>query len=113
MGFTRIKYQSDANGIYMMKISTDKAGLAGDEAVSGAVTDPNVEVIVSGSKRKYGLKPRGVRFSREVVATGGDTFRKYIFIPCANKATQTALLAETTITYKTLEYKDPISVSES
>lgn len=113
MPTARTKYQSDAGSIYYIRLDTAKSGITGNTAPSGAVTDANVEVQVSyaGRRRKIGIHPRGVFFSR--VGAGADlnkTFR--VFIPALTPAAQTTLLALTSLTYKGNSYTTPIPVGE-
>lgn len=112
MAFTNIKYQSESGAVYKMRVSDDKLGLAGEDAITAAVTDPNVDVYAGGQGRKrHGIHARGVRMST-TVGTAPNTFKKYVFVPCATKAIQTALLASTTVTYKTLTFDSFTTVAE-
>lgn len=114
MPLTTTKYQSDADGIYRIRLDVAKAGIAGNTAPAGAITDPNVEVEVSeaGSRRKFGIHPRGVRFSR--VGAGADLNRVFrVFIPALTPAALTALVTAGTITYKGNTYTTPSVVPET
>ena len=112
MSFQNIKYQSNAGGVYRMRISSDKAGLAGDGSIAALVTDPNVEVLVRKNRRRSGISARGVRFSQDIAATGGRVLKVYVFVPCVTPAVQAALLSEDTITYKGQTWSNPLPVAE-
>ena len=110
--YVQLKYQSDANGVYNMRVNLDKVGLVGEDAVVGALTDPRVDVYSGGNGRKrFGLHARGVRWGR-VVGVGDAAFKKYVFIPCATKTIQQDLLAEASITYKGQTYTTKTAVEE-
>lgn len=114
MAIVSRKYQSDQGGIYRIRLDAAKAGITGNAEPAGAITDASVEVEVSeaGSRRKFGIHPRGVRYSR--VGTGPDLNKRFsVFIPALTAASQTALLGTDTITYKGQSYTDPRPVAES
>jgi hypothetical protein len=114
MALTTTKYQSDSGGIYRIRLDAAKVSLSGNTAPAGAITDPNVEVEVSeaGSRRKFGIHPRGVRFSR--IGTGTDLNRRFsTFIPALTPAAYTALLGADTITYKGQTFSTPVPVPET
>lgn len=108
------KYQSNSGGVYRIRLDQDKAAIADNTEPSGAITDPNVEVEVSeaGNRRKGGIHPRGVRFSR--VGTGADLNKRFsVFIPCLTPAAFNALSVATSITYKGEVYNTPVPIPES
>lgn len=108
------KYQSNQGGIYRIRLDSAKAGITGNAEPTGAITDANVEVEVAeaGNRRKFGLHPRGVRYSR--VGTGADLNKRFsVFIPAFTQASQEALLGTNEITYKGATYTDPRAVPES
>lgn len=108
--YENVFYESDAGGVYGMRVSEDKAGLTGTAA--GPKTDPNVEVYAGGSGRKRnGIHARGVRIYREV-GVGDSASKKYAFIPCATTTIMADLFNEATITYKTLTWKPATVVQE-
>lgn len=59
-GYT--KYQSDAGGIYSIRLSGDVSDIATNTSPAGAFTDARVKVSVSnhGRKRISGIKARGL-----------------------------------------------------
>lgn len=114
MAIRNFKYQSDGGGIYRIRMDTAKATITGQTEPAGAISDNNVEVEVSeaGSRRKFGLHPRGVYGSR--IGAGADlnkTFR--VFVPCFTTASQTALLTAGSFTYKGNSYTDLKSLGET
>lgn len=114
MAIITSKYQSNSGGVYRIRLDAAKAGITGNAAPTGAITDPNVEVEVSeaGSRRKFGLHPRGVRYRR--VGTGADLNKVFtVFVPALTEASQTALLATDPITYKGQSYTTPVAVPET
>lgn len=114
MAIVTTKYQSDGGGIYKIRMDSAKAGVTGNTAPTGALTDGNVEVEVSeaGSRRKFGIHPRGVYFSR--VGTGTDLNKVFrVFIPALTPAAFTALSTAASVTYKGNSYSNPSPVSET
>lgn len=108
------KYQSNSGGIYRIRLDFDKAAIADNTEPTGNITDPNVEVEVSeaGNRRKGGIHPRGVRFSR--VGTGTDLNKRFsVFIPCLTPAAFTALSTANSIVYKGETYTTPVPIPES
>lgn len=108
------KYQSNAGGIYRIRLDSAKAGVTGNTAPAGALTDANVEVEVSeaGSRRKFGIHPRGVRAKR--VGTGTDLNKVFsVFIPCLTETALTTLSTAASITYKGNTYTDPVIIPET
>lgn len=91
-----------------------KAAIADNTAPAGALTDANVEVEVSeaGSRRKFGIHPRGVTFTR--IGTGADLNKRFsVFIPALTPAAQTALLGLATLNYKGDTFTTPRAVPET
>jgi hypothetical protein len=114
MAIVTSKYQSNAGGIYRIRLDAAKLAIVGNAAPAGAISDPNVEVEVAeaGSRRKFGIHPRGVRFSRK--GTGADLNKTFsVFIPCLTEAALTAIAATDPITYKGEPYTDARVVPES
>jgi len=114
MAIVTSKYQSNAGGIYRIRLDAAKAGITGNAAPAGGITDPNVEVEVAeaGSRRKFGIHPRGVRYRR--VGTGADLNKvSTVFIPALTEASLTALVATDPITYKGQTYTTPVVVPET
>lgn len=114
MALVTSKYQSDSGGIYRIRLDAAKAGITGNAAPAGAISDPNVEVEVAeaGSRRKFGIHPRGVRYSR--IGTGADLNKRFsVFVPALTPASYTALLGTDTITYKGASYTTPVPVPET
>lgn len=107
-------YQTDQGSVVRIRIDAAKAAITGNAAPAGAMTEPHIEAQVSqaGSRRKYGLNPRGVRYRR--VGTGTDLNKVFtVFVPALTQASQTALLATDPITYKGNTYTTPVGVAES
>ena len=113
MSFSNIKYTSNAGSTYKMRISSDKADLAGDGTVTAAVTDPKVRVLVKKNRLKAGIRARGVTFSKDTAVTGGKVLSEYVFIPAVTPAVQTDLLSNETITYKGATWGNPTAVEEA
>lgn len=114
MAIVNRKYQSNQGGIYRIRLDSAKAGITGNAEPAGAITDANVEVEVSeaGSRRKFGIHPRGVRYSR--IGTGADLNKRFsVFIPAFTQASQEALLGTNEITYKGATYGTPVPVPET
>lgn len=114
MAIVSSKYQSNGGGIYRIRLDAAKLGITGNTPPAGAITDPNVEVEVSeaGSRRKFGIHPRGVRFSR--VGTGADLNKRFsVFIPALTEASLAAIAATESITYKGQTFTDARIVPES
>lgn len=113
MAIIRTKYEADSGNIYKIRLDSAKAAITGNGAPAGAISDLNVEVQVSfaGRKRKYGIHPRGVYFSR--VGTGADLNKVFrVFIPALTPGAFDTLKALTTLTYKTQTYALPDPVAE-
>lgn len=113
MSVETYKYQSDAGGIYKIRMDEDKFAQQGSEP-AGAITDSNVEVIVSnaGRKRKFGISPRGAVFKRTVDAADGSKKAYYAFFPALSQANLATLIAASPITYKGNSWTYLDSVSE-
>lgn len=114
MAIITTKYQSNSGGIYRIRLDAAKAAIVGNAAPAGAITDPNVEVEVAeaGSRRKFGLHPRGVRYRR--VGTGADLNKVFtVFVPALTEASLTALVATDPISYKGENYTTPVVVPET
>lgn len=114
MAIVSRKYQSNSGAVYRIRLDAAKAGITGNAEPAGGITDPNVEVEVSeaGSRRKFGIHPRGVRYSR--VGTGADLNKRFsVFIPAFTEASLTALVGTNEITYKGATYTDPRAVPET
>lgn len=109
---TRVLYQSDAGGVYTMRVSSEKLNTLAP-ATGLVATDAAVEVKISKRRRAYGIRPRGVNYSILLTTTTGDTFRKFVFFPCQTVAQQSAALAQPTVTYKGRTYDSPSIVRES
>lgn len=113
MATIRTKYQSDSGAIYKIRIDSAKAGITGNTAPAGAITDPNVEVQVSqaGQRRKFGIAPRGVYFQR--TGSGADLNKVFrVFVPALTPAAFTTLSTAASITYKGNTYDTPSPVPE-
>jgi hypothetical protein len=113
MAQVNVLYQSNALGVYRMRLSTAKLAVLPAATGLGAATDPAVEVKVSKSRRAFGIRPRGVTFSRLITATSGESFRRSVFFPCQTEAQQTAMLGQPTVTYQNKTYDSPVAVAES
>jgi hypothetical protein len=98
MAYTRTKYESDEATIHAIRLSPEKAALAGTAPVA-AVNSP-IKTKISKSNREYGIRPRGVIIAREF-GTAPDTFQKYAFIPKLTEADfgATAAQLNETVTY--------------
>lgn len=114
MAIVSSKYQSNSGGIYRIRLDSAKLAITGNTPPAGGISDPNVEVEVAeaGSRRKFGIHPRGVRFSR--VGTGADLNKRFsVFIPALTEASLTAIAATESVTYKGQTYTDARIVPES
>lgn len=109
----RALYQSEAGGIYSMRVSSEKITTLTPATGLSSATDPAVEVKISKGRREAGIRPRGVTYSRIITTSDGDSIRRFVFFPCQTKAQQTAALGEPTVTYKGKIYSDPVAVAES
>lgn len=71
--FVTTKYQSDAGGVYSIRLSNDFFLAAPNTSIAAAYTDKRVQVTSSspGNKRKSGLHARG--FVIGLPATAPDT----------------------------------------
>lgn len=117
MAVKRYKYGSNSGGVYRIRMDEAKKAITGNDEPTGAVTDPNVEVIVSnkGRKRKAGIAPRGAIFFRTITGgTGAGAVSKnvYVFIPALTTASLTAISGGTDITYKGQTYQFLSTVPE-
>lgn len=114
MPIRNFKYQSNAGGIFRIRMDSAKAAITGQTEPAGAITDSNVEVEVSeaGSRRKFGLHPRGVYGSR--VGAGADLNKVFrVFVPCFTEASLQAILTAGSFTYKGNSYTDLSSIGET
>lgn len=110
------KYESDAGSIHSLRLSKDKAAVANNTEPTGNV-DSNVKPQISKSNRSYGLRPRGVRISRELTGGSGDsavTKTVYSFIPVLKKDTLggTNFSIGKDVTYKSNTWKIIAEVAE-
>lgn len=108
------KYESNAGLVYKIRMDVAKVGITGNAVPAGAIDDPNVEVEVSeaGSRRKFGLHPRGVRGKR--VGTGADLNKVFsVFIPVLTPGAIQTLVTAGTFTYKSQTYTDLTVVPET
>jgi len=114
MAIVTKKYQSDAGTILKIRLDSAKAGITGNSEPAGAITDTQLQAIVSnpGNRRKQGLHARGVVFSR--VGTGADLNKVFrVFIPCFTTASQTAVAGTASITYKGQTFTNPLAIGEA
>jgi len=114
MAVVSSKYQSNSGGIYKIRLDAAKLSVTGNTPPVGGITDPNVEVEVAeaGSRRKFGLHPRGVRGTR--IGTGADLNKRFtVFIPALTTASLTGLLSAGTFSYKGQSYTDLSTVNEN
>lgn len=76
------KYQSDAGGIYSIRVSDDVAAAGGNTAITAAFSDKKVKVAVTGTenRRKSGIRARGFRVGLPT-AVGASTYSATSFIP--------------------------------
>lgn len=80
--FLKTKYESDAGGVYNIRVSANTAGLTENTPPAGIVTDSHVDVSVGkhGQKRKSGIHARGVILER-FTGTGDARKRYTTFLP--------------------------------
>lgn len=83
--FTVKKYQSNAEGVYSIRVSNDAAALS--TGALGAYTDKAVRVVASnpGRRRMAGLHARGFRLGLPTAA-GASTYTSQTFVPILTKA---------------------------
>lgn len=83
--FSVQKYQSNAGGVYSIRISADAKALS--TAAIGAYTDKLVRVYASGAGRTRlgGLRARGFRMGLPTSA-GASTYSATTFVPILSKA---------------------------
>lgn len=81
--FTDTKYESDSGDIHGIRLSPERAAVAGAPP-AGDVSSP-IKALVSKTNRSFGIRPRGVVLSR-VIGTAPDTFKKYSFLPVLTPA---------------------------
>lgn len=79
------KYESNAGGIYSIRVSNDAAALS--TTALGAYTDKKVRVVSSnpGRSRLAGLHARGFRLGLPTAA-GATTYTSQTFAPILTKA---------------------------
>lgn len=94
--FVFTKYESDDGNVHPIKMSPEKAALAGT-APAGTITS-SVKAKVTKGAREYGLKPRGIVLSR-TFGTAPDTFTKSVFIPRLTDVALDDILVDDTATY--------------
>lgn len=83
MAFADLKYQLKNSQIMLIRMSDEEAAATSPEP-TGAVTLP-AHVQNSGSRRAFGVHPRGIILSREV-GTAPDTFNKTKFLALLTEA---------------------------
>lgn len=76
--FDDYKYELDGGDVCLIRLEVSDAGASGAEPGSGLTLD--IHALVGGSRRSFGIHPRGVSLAREFV-TGSDTGVKYKFLP--------------------------------
>jgi len=114
MAIVTSKYQTDGGSVFKIRLDAAKVAVTGNTAPTGAITDANVEVEVSeaGSRRKFGLHPRGVRGTR--IGTGADLNKRFsVFLPALTQVSLQAILTAGSFTYKGQSYTDLSTVAES
>lgn len=117
MAIDNYKYESNAGGIYKIRLSAEKKAVSGNTEPAGAITDNNVQVMVSnkGRRRKAGIFPRGVTISRTLTAGTGATAvtkKVYAFIPCLTPAALTSIGSGSDVTYDGQTWKFSSTVPE-
>lgn len=90
MAFQTYAYTAEDGQVYKLKMKPDTATAGSFSATSGFTT--NVYAKISKGDGEHGLRPRGVRLSREATATVGK------FLPVATNAAIEALVSAGTVT---------------
>lgn len=90
MAFTDYAYTGEDGEVHRVRLEEETAAAGGFTATSGFTS--NIRAKVSKSNGEFGLRPRGVRLSREATATVGR------FLPVANNTTQESLISAGTVT---------------
>lgn len=90
MSFTNYAYTAEDGEVYRIRLEEDTATAGGFSATSGFTSSAYVKV--SKGNREFGIRPRGVRLSREATATVGR------FLPCATNAQVESLVEQGTVT---------------
>lgn len=96
-------YTSNAGDTFRIRLDEDTATAGGFTAGAADATRPFVKV--SKSNREFGIRPRGVRLSRE----DGNAIR-YRFLPCATAAQQASVAAGGSVTIGGVSWTNVISV---
>lgn len=79
----RAKYEADDGDIKPIRLSSETIAAAGAQP-AGATTDPDY-VKVSKGNREFGMRPRGVRLSRNI-GTDEIPNMRYKFLPILTPA---------------------------
>lgn len=108
---TRTKYESDGGLVHPIRMSPEKAALAGT-APTGAV-DSSVSAMISKGNSEFGIRPRGVTLSY-TVGTGATAYSKSVFLPVLTETAydSAAFAIDATITYKGIACKVSAKVAE-
>ncbi len=90
MSFTDYAYTAESGEVHRVRLEAETAAAGGFSATTGFTS--SVRAKVSKNNGEFGLRPRGVRLSREAVATVGR------FLPVADSGTVDSLVTAGTVT---------------
>lgn len=112
--YTATKYESDAEGIYNIRVSSAALTVLTNAAPTGAVTDAHVDVSVGnhGQKRKKGINSRGFILER-FTGTGAAKKRYTTFLPILTKTVYGAFAKGTTVTLQGTDWTTFDTVAET
>lgn len=99
--FKDTPYESDLGFVCQVRMS---AGEFAAVTASSSTVDAAFHCLNSGSRRKFGIHPRGLVLSR-VVGTAPNQFNKTSFISTPTAAAWEAVNVGSTVTISTVEWK--------
>jgi hypothetical protein len=91
MAFTTYAYISDSEDSFRIKLTAETAAAGGFTDTTG-LSSQSPYVKVSKGNREFGLRPRGVRLSREAIGTVSR------FLPVATNDQVESLVSQGTVT---------------